>query len=99
MSTTLISRSEEDLRTATAFLKKENPALGIAKRHAILLSDNPSWTLSEKRLRRFLKNSDAQQHGFESTAAAPAGGSGPLTVSETHLCPPSTLIEGLDAII
>jgi len=86
MSTALISPPEEDLKTAVVSLKKEHPTLGIAKLHALLLSENPTWTVSEKRLRRILKNSDSD---------TPAGG-GPSTATETHVYPSSTLVEGLD---
>ena len=68
MSTSPISPPEEDLKTAIAFLKKEHPALGIAKLHALLRSDNPSWTVSEKRLRRFLKNSEPHVTVYPSSA-------------------------------
>src|SRR5260370_8148161 len=61
MSTTFESTTnsplEEDLKIAVASLKKEHPAIGIAKLRALLLSENPSWTVSEKRLRRILNNS------------------------------------------
>ena len=86
MSTALISPPEEDLKTAVVSLKKEHPTLGIAKLHALLLSENPTWTVSEKRLRRILKNSDSD---------TPAGG-GPSTATETHVYPSSTLVEGLN---
>jgi len=92
MSTALISPPEEELKTAIASLKKEHPALGIAKLHDLLLSKNPTWTVSEKRLRRILnlKASDSLQQGLESAA------SGPSTTSEARVYPSSTLIEGLD---
>jgi hypothetical protein len=45
-----ISPPQEVLKTAIASLKKDHPALGIAKLHAILLFDNPSWVASKKRL-------------------------------------------------
>ena len=48
MSTTsesTISSPEEDLKAAVASLKKEHPTLGIAKLHAFLLSENPSWAV------------------------------------------------------
>jgi len=86
MSTALISPPEEDLKTAVVSLKKEHPTLGIAKLHALLLSENPTWTVSEKRLRRILKNSDPD---------TPAGG-GPSPATGTHVYPSSTLVEGLD---
>lgn len=80
MSTALISPPEDDLKTAVVSLKNEHPALGIAKLHALLLSENPTWTVSEKRLRRILKNSDSD----------------PSTATEAHVYPSSTLVEGLD---
>jgi hypothetical protein len=92
MSTASISPPEEDLKTAIASLKNEHPTLGIAKLHVLLLSENPSWTVSEKRLRRILKNSDSQQQGLGLDATA----NGPSTTSETHLYPSSALVEGLD---
>jgi hypothetical protein len=90
----LISPPEEDLKPAVVSLKKEHPALGIPKLHALLLSENPAWTVSEKRLRRILKeNSDSPEgHGG---GATPVGG--PSSASETHAAyPSSTLVEGLD---
>jgi hypothetical protein len=89
MSTPSVSPPEEDLKTAIASLKKDHPALGIAKLHTLLLSKNPTWTVSEKRLRRILKT-DSHQHGLESAA------SGPSTTSATRIYPSSTLVEGLD---
>lgn len=109
MSTTsesIISPPEEDLKAAVASLKKGHPALGIAKLHALLLSENPSWVVSEKRLRRILKNSNpdgplTQHEGpKEATIDAPHGpgpSSSPSTTgSKTHVYPSSTLVEGLD---
>src|SRR6267154_1401249 len=102
-----ISPPDEDLKAAVAFLKKEHPALGIAKLHALLLSDNPSWAVSEKRLRRILKNSNpdsplTQHQGLEyvttDTTLGPGPSSSPsTTVSKAaHIYPLSTLVEGLD---
>jgi hypothetical protein len=105
MSTAPISPPEEDLKTAVLSLKKEHPALGIAKLHALLLSENPAWTVSEKRLRRILKNSDPQQQLQQQqqqqrqAAGSVDGGSPagrPSTASETHAYPSSALVEGLD---
>jgi hypothetical protein len=101
MSTAPISPPEEDLKkTAVLSLKKEHPALGIAKLHALLLSENPAWTVSEKRLSRILKNSDPQQQLQQQqqqrqAAGSLDGGSGgspagrPSTASETHAYPSS----------
>ena len=94
-----ISPGEEDLTTAVASLKKAHPALGIAKLHALLLSENTSWTVSEKRLRRILKScSDTAPHG--SSTGEPAGpssfASGSEAVHDARVYPSSTLVEGLD---
>ena len=51
-SDSTISPAEWDLKAAVASLKKEHPVLGIAKLHALLLSENSSWAVSEKRLDR-----------------------------------------------
>jgi hypothetical protein len=109
MSTTpesTLSPPEEDLKAAVASLKKEHPALGIAKLHSLLLSENPSWAVSEKRLRRILKSSNpdgplAQHEGLEYATAGtrgPGPSSSPSTTGSkaAHLYPSSTLVEGLD---
>src|SRR6266852_6337707 len=110
MSTTpesTFSPLEEDLKTAVASLKNEHPALGIAKFHAVLLSENPSWAVSEKRLRRILKNSNpdgtlAQHEGPEYAAIGTPRGPGPSSSPSTtgskavHVYPSSTLVKGLD---
>ena len=96
-----ISPGEEDLTTAVASLKQAHPALGIAKLHALLLSENPSWTVSEKRLRRVLKNNSPSQH---EPATSPGGGpAGPSSSPgsdaahrDARVYPSSTLVEGLD---
>jgi hypothetical protein len=106
ISESTISPSEEDLKAAVASLKKEHPALGIAKLHALLLSENPSWAVSEKRLRRILKNSNpddplAQHQGLECAATGtprrPGPSSSPSTTGSktAHVYPSSTLVEGL----
>lgn len=43
--------SEEELILALRTLKVENPTLGIAKTHALLLETH-EWTVSEKRVRK-----------------------------------------------
>ena len=44
--------SDEELKLALRSLRVENPTLGIAKTQALLLSINPTWTVSEKRVRK-----------------------------------------------
>ncbi|KAN0120543.1 hypothetical protein V8E52_004370, partial [Russula decolorans] len=104
-SDSTISPPEEDLKVAVASLKKEHPTLGIAKPlHALLLSENSSWAVSEKRLRRILINSNSdgpltQHQGLEyyATTGNPRG-PGPSTAGSkaAHAYPSSTLVEGLD---
>ncbi|KAI0297053.1 hypothetical protein B0F90DRAFT_1876045 [Multifurca ochricompacta] len=65
MSTSLISPPEEYLKSAVVSLKKDHPSLGIAKFHTLLLSENPTWTVSEKRLRRIL-NAKASYYSHRS---------------------------------
>lgn len=48
--------AEIDLRVALVILKKENPTLGVAKIHALLLEAHPTWAVSEKRVRKILQN-------------------------------------------
>ncbi|KAH9957510.1 hypothetical protein BC827DRAFT_1270204 [Russula dissimulans] len=96
-ATAPISPPEEDLKAAIISLKERHPTLGITKLHTLLLSENPGWTVSEKRLRRILKNSEShasprQHQGLESD---PTGSSIQVS-SETHVYPSSTLIEGLN---
>jgi hypothetical protein len=49
-ATAPISPPEEDLKTAIISLKERHPTLGITKYHTLLLSENPEWIVSEKRL-------------------------------------------------
>jgi hypothetical protein len=44
--------SDEELKLTLRSLRMENPALGVAKTQALLLSVNPTWTVSEKRVRK-----------------------------------------------
>ena len=85
-----ISPSEEDLKSTAVSLKKAHPALGIARLHALLLSENPAWTVSEKRLRRILNAEGliVHQQKQDITASAPS--------SAVALYPSSTLVEGLN---
>jgi hypothetical protein len=106
-SDSTISLAVEDLKAAIASLKKDHPTLGIAKLHALLLSENSSWAVSEKLLRRILKNSNpdgplAQHQGLECTTTGTPRGPGPSSTPSTtgskaaHVVyPSSTLVEGL----
>ncbi|KAG0706186.1 hypothetical protein DFH29DRAFT_996092 [Suillus ampliporus] len=48
--------TEDEVRKAAIELKKSNPASGVAKIHSLLLDANPSWTVSEKRVRKMLQS-------------------------------------------
>ena len=97
-----ISPAEEDLKAAVASLKKEHPTLSIAKLHALILSENVSWAVSEKRTRRILKSSNGDNQELEYATTGNPCGPGPSSSPSTtgskaaHVCPSSTLIEGLD---
>ncbi|KAI0363233.1 SET domain-containing protein [Pilatotrama ljubarskyi] len=74
--------TEEQLKAALLELRSENPALGIAKMHALLLSKHPEWTVSEKRTRKILQTAGLVLNTNGSTPG--------------QLYPTSKVIEGLD---
>lgn len=84
------SPTEDQLKNVLVALRKDNPTLGIPKLHALLRSNRPEWTISEKRTRKILQgeglvlNTPAQK----STTASDSQPEG--------LHPTSSLIEGLD---
>ena len=84
-----VTPSEDELRAALQTLRAQNPALGIAKLHARLLSEHPTWTVSEKRTKKYLQNEGLvlRQNG---TKLETQHGSKQL------LHPISRVIEGLD---
>jgi hypothetical protein len=47
---------EDQLRAALLDLKSQHTVLGISKIHTLLLSRHPTWTVSEKRVRRVLQS-------------------------------------------
>ncbi|KII90144.1 hypothetical protein PLICRDRAFT_581341 [Plicaturopsis crispa FD-325 SS-3] len=51
-----VSPSDNELKDALLTIKSAQPSLGIAKTHALVLSSHPTWTVSEKRLRKILQN-------------------------------------------
>ena len=69
----LISPEDEDLRSAVIELKGDNPSLGAAKLRALLLQENPTWTVSEARLKKVLQ-SEGLVNLQASQANAPAPG-------------------------
>jgi hypothetical protein len=77
--------SEVELKAALIKLRAANPTLGIAKIHTLLLSTNPSWTVSEKRTRKLLQS--------EGLIVTPAG---TIPRPDARVYPSSRVIETLD---
>ncbi|KAG6336301.1 hypothetical protein ID866_2777 [Astraeus odoratus] len=82
------SIADDELRAALITLKQEKPVLGVPKLHALLLEKNPTWSVSEKRVRKILQaegllaNSQGQQQNRNGSLAA--------------IYPSSTLNQSLD---
>ncbi|EGO03005.1 hypothetical protein SERLA73DRAFT_103070 [Serpula lacrymans var. lacrymans S7.3] len=53
---TSVAPPEDELKPVLLSLKADNPTLGVAKVHNLLLSTHPEWTVSEKRVRKILQN-------------------------------------------
>ena len=83
-----ISPPEEALRSAVLSLRSQHPSLGVSKLHALLVSENTGWTVSEKRVRRIMTAEGLTLQPQSQRKATPASGA--------HIYPSSTLIEGLD---
>ncbi|KAH7928037.1 SET domain-containing protein [Leucogyrophana mollusca] len=47
---------EDELKSILVGLKTANPSAGVAKIHGLVLAANPTWQVSEKRVRKFLRN-------------------------------------------
>ena len=110
MSTTsdsTISPPEEDLEAAATFLKKDHPALGIAKLHALLLSENLSWPVGCERKASTTELEKLEPRWPPRTTNAttvtsrrgPSPSSSPLTTGRkaAHVYPLFTFVKGLDA--
>ena len=52
-----VSPPDDSLRAALLDLRANNPSLGISKLHTKLLAEHPDWTVSEKRVKKFLPRS------------------------------------------
>ncbi|KAI0315310.1 SET domain-containing protein [Amylostereum chailletii] len=79
MTTTMKSPSDEELRSA------DNPALGITRFRALLLAENPNWTLSEARLRKVLQSEGLVNVTQRNASSGPA-----------DIYPTSRVIDDLD---
>jgi len=80
--------SETELKAALVTLRASNPTLGIKKVHALLLSNHPSWTISEKRTRKLLQS--------EGLMILPPGRSTGAHLGNSKVYPSSRVIEALD---
>jgi hypothetical protein len=81
--------AEEELKTALVALRSQNPALGIPKTHALLLSTHPGWSVSEKRIRKVLKEVAGSNGAADVTKNGDAAANG-------IVYPSSRVIEKLD---
>ncbi|KIP06875.1 hypothetical protein PHLGIDRAFT_30281 [Phlebiopsis gigantea 11061_1 CR5-6] len=78
--------SEEELKVALQALRAQHPTLGIAKLHVLLLSENPAWSVSEKRTKKTL-----QTEGLSLKAVIKNG-------PDNTPHPVSKVIEGLEVL-
>ncbi|OSX58018.1 hypothetical protein POSPLADRAFT_1049746 [Postia placenta MAD-698-R-SB12] len=92
--TTNLSPSEDELRRALIALRADNPSLGIAKLHALLLSTHSAWAVSEKRTRKILQNEGLVLTSNRSTTRSTSDQSAAST--DVKKFPLSALVEGLD---
>ena len=81
----MTSPAEDVLKSALVAIKSQNPALGIAKTHALLLANHPNWVVSEKRTRKLLQHEGLV---LNSATLPPA--------PESPLYPSSRVINNLD---
>jgi hypothetical protein len=84
---TMISPPDEELRAATISLKGDNPSLGVAKLRTLMLQENPTWALSELRLKKIL-----QSEGLINTQPNTPGGS----AKDVTVFPSSRLVDDLE---
>ena len=92
-ATAQISPSDDDLRAAIIKTKTANPSLGISKIRASVLSENPSWQLSENRVKKI-----CQAEGLINAAPTPTKekSEGTEKKKEKAVYPVSKVVEDLD---
>jgi hypothetical protein len=83
MASAATTPSDEELRAAAISLKGDNPLFGVARLRTLLLQDNPTWALSEGRLKKILHS-----EGLINKQQTPSTGG--------VMHPSSQLIEDLD---
>jgi hypothetical protein len=85
--------SNEELQAELLILKSENPTLGIVKTHARLLSTHPGWSVSEKRVRKIIK--ELEKNASSLNGDGDEGETDPAHSSHI-VYPTSRVIEKLD---
>ncbi|KAI6126309.1 hypothetical protein EDD16DRAFT_313552 [Pisolithus croceorrhizus] len=86
---------DDELRTALITLKREKPTLGVAKIHTLLLDTNPTWSVSEKRVRRVLQEEGLLINGIAGNASEKANDN-ENGAKSTRVYPSSSLNKSLD---
>lgn len=86
MSTPAVTPSEEDLTAAILAIKATHPNHGIKKVLADVISSNPTWTVSEKRVKKLM-----QARGLVQTSHLVRSG-----IEDDPSVPVSSLDTGLD---
>ncbi|KAJ3523550.1 hypothetical protein NM688_g8710 [Phlebia brevispora] len=87
--------TEDELTSTLVTLRAENPTLGTAKLHALLLSTRPDWTVSEKRTKKIL-HSEGLVLGSSSAQSKAKSPTKDVADDAASLLPVSKLVEGLD---
>jgi hypothetical protein len=86
-----ISPSNDELASALRTLRVGNPSTGATKLLSELLQANPTWAVSEKRLRKTLQREGLTAIGVSNGPISPE-----TATNGTHLFPTSHLIASLD---
>ncbi|KZV75809.1 SET domain-containing protein [Peniophora sp. CONT] len=93
-TSTQISPSDDDLRASIFKIKTANPSLGIGKIRSSVLQENPTWQLSENRVKKI-----CQAEGLINAAPAPTGApkeKEKKSEKEKAVFPVSRVVEDLD---
>ncbi|WRT63316.1 uncharacterized protein IL334_000221 [Kwoniella shivajii] len=82
-----VAPSDEELNSAAIILRSAHPSLGIGKLLAQLKLDNPEWSISEKRFKRFLprpSSSSSEKGQGDGEVNGGGSGSGSSNVTEVN---------------
>lgn len=93
MSTTAtpISPAEDDLADSLRKLRIQHPSTGAAKLLPFLLEANPTWTVSEKRVRKIL-----QREGLAAPTNASAASFTAIALQDDSSFPKSQIVASID---